>query len=117
MAAAESPSMAPKRPRRVRTGGPQNGDFGVNGSLTPRTERETADVAGAAARMLRALARRAEAGDLQALTHLEALSKLLQDEQLRAAHGLNLAAGYSWGEIGRACGITRQAAHQRWGAR
>jgi hypothetical protein len=26
------------------------------------------------------------------------------------------ACGYSWAEIGSRLGITRQAAHQRWGA-
>jgi hypothetical protein len=25
-------------------------------------------------------------------------------------------AGFSWGDIGRACGMSRQAARQRWGA-
>ena len=48
-------------------------------------------------RVLRAYARRVGDGDVA-----------------EAVKGLR-ACGYSWAEIGSRLGITRQAAHQRWG--
>lgn len=101
--------------RRARTDAVLDGGSGANRSLTPKRQREAAELAGAAARMLRALSRRAEAGDVQALVCLRDLDRTMGLEQLRAAHGLNVQHGYSWAEIGLACGISRQGAFQRWG--
>jgi len=117
MRAAESPATAPTRRQRVRTGGPRNGGLGVNGSLTPRTPRETTDVAAGIARMIRGLSRRAEAGDLAAITALRELDQVVSVEALRAAHALNVVHGYTWAEIGRATQLSRQGAQQRWGNR
>lgn len=65
--------------------------------------------------MLRGLSRRAESGDLEALRGLHDLDRKVGLEMLRAAHGLHVQHGYSWTEIGLSCGITKQAAHGRWG--
>jgi hypothetical protein len=94
-----------------------DGGFGVNTALTPKRRREASEIGGMVGRMLRALARRAESGDLEALRVLRDLEVNVQMEQLRAARGLNVQHGYSWGEIGLAIGISRQAAHHRWGQR
>ena len=68
------------------------------------------------ARVLRSLARRAEAGDIGALEELVNLQGDLERAIDQAARGLHAAPGlYSWGEIGRWLGITRQAARQRFG--
>lgn len=108
-------AMAPTEEQRAGAGSVPGGGNGANRSLTPKRQRDAAEVASAAARMLRALSRRAEAGDVQALVCLRDLDRTMGLEQLRAAHGLNVQHGYSWAEIGLACGISRQAAFQRWG--
>jgi len=117
MRAAEVAVTAEEGARRPIPHPAQNGGFGVNVKLTPKRRREAAEIGGMVARMLRALARRAESGDLEALRVLCDLEKNIQLDQLRAARGLNIQHGYSWGEIGLAIGITRQAAHRRWGQR
>lgn len=78
-------------------------------------EREAPEVAAACIRMMRALARRAGHGELEALEALAAL-QLSVDQQLGAA-----VAGYregpaeaSWTTVGSILGITRQSAHERF---
>lgn len=78
-------------------------------------EREAPEVSAACIRMMRALARRAGQGELEALEALAAL-QLSVDQQLGAA-----VAGYregpaeaSWTTIGSVLGITRQSAHERF---
>ena len=115
MRAAESPDLAAKGTRRTRARRARNGGFGVNERLTHRTPRQADDVAAGISRMLRGLSRRAEGGDLEALRCLQDLDRTIGLELLRAAHGLHVQHGYSWTEIGLACGVSRQAAHQRWG--
>jgi hypothetical protein len=67
-------------------------------------------------RVARSLARRAEGGDIDALEELVKLQRDLDDYIDTAARGLHGEPGrYSWGEIGRWLGITRQAARQRFG--
>lgn len=96
------------------TGPVPGGGSGVNGSLTPRHDRESADLAAAIARMVRGLGRRAGEGDLQALVEMKGLEQTLARELLRAAQALHNRHGYSWQDVGIAAGMTRQAAHQRW---
>ncbi len=72
-------------------------------------------MAAAVGRLLRALSRRAEAGDLQVVGHLRELDTQLSLELLRAVHGLHVQHGYSWAELGLAAGISRQGAQRRWG--
>lgn len=64
-------------------------------------------------RMLRALARRAAEGDLEAIEQLAELQQTLTDTTRQAGAGLH-AFGYSWTEIAAATGTTRQAARQRF---
>lgn len=65
-------------------------------------------------RVIRAYGRRIASGDIEALTELAALSAELDHATARAVAGLR-SHGYSWAEIARVLGVTRQAAHQRWG--
>ena len=94
--------------------------FGVKAGLTPapgRTRRryvENTDYAAFAARILRAHGRRVAEGDIEALPELVELSVQLEDAITAAVTGLR-DRGYSWADIATRLGITRQAAHQRWG--
>lgn len=108
-------STAPKSAQRVRLGPTQNGGFTVNGRLTRNPDREARGTGDMIRRMVRSLSRRAEHGDLQAIVELRKLDAVVALETLRAVHALNVGHGYSWAEIGLAAGMTRQAAHQRWG--
>jgi hypothetical protein len=65
-------------------------------------------------RVIAAAGRRVAAGDVDALPELAALAGRVDDAMAAAVTGLR-AAGYSWAEIAARLGITRQAAHQRWG--
>src|SRR5690349_4439695 len=99
----------------------------VNGALTitppmalphPQARRrnvvENDDYAAFVQRIIRAYARRVAAGDVEALTAMVGLSTLLDEAIGDAVTGLR-SHGYSWTEISDRLGITRQAAHQRWG--
>jgi len=86
--------------------------------VTGRRQRryvETEEYVGMLHRMLAALGTRVAGADiamLAAMAGLPALVERLLGEtvtRLRADHG------YSWGDIGHALGITRQAAQQRFG--
>lgn len=77
--------------------------------------REAPELAAAAIRMMRALARRAGEGELEAL---EALSMLQDSVQLQLGAAV---AGYrespvqaSWTQVGEALGVSRQSAHERF---
>ena len=92
--------------------------FGVNPVLTvPRRSRpvvENDDYAAFARRVIRAHGRRIAAGDPDALAALVALAAEIDAATDEGVRGLR-AAGYSWAEIARRLGVTRQAAQQRWG--
>jgi DNA-directed RNA polymerase specialized sigma24 family protein len=75
---------------------------------------ENDEYAGFVRRIIRAFSRRIATGDVEALRDMVALSTLLDEEIGNAVKGLR-AHGYSWAEIADRLGITRQAAHQRWG--
>lgn len=82
----------------------------------PRLERESSDMAAMMARVLRAMVRRATAGDLDALYQLHQLSGQVGDAIRDAALGAHEGPGrYSWGEIGRELETSRQNARQRFG--
>ena len=67
-----------------------------------------------ARRVLRAYARRVATGDIEALHDLTDLAEQVETATRTAVIGLR-DTGYSWAEIAARLGITRQAAHQRWG--
>jgi hypothetical protein len=95
--------------------GPENGGFGVNPPLTPKRRREASEIGDMVARMTRALARRAEGGDLEALRALVRCELAVILAQRQAAKALHEDHGYSWGEIGLGLAISKQAAWKRWG--
>lgn len=66
------------------------------------------------ARAIRAASRRVADGDIEALGVLAGLGEELDDAITAAVNGLR-AEGYSWSEIGHQLGISKQAAHERWG--
>jgi hypothetical protein len=83
--------------------------------MKPKRDREAPELAAAAIRMMRALARRAGEGELEAL---EALATLTDSAAMQLGAAV---AGYregpaeaSWTDIGRALGMSRQSAHERW---
>ena len=83
--------------------------------MTARPYRETPDYLGGVQRMLRALGRRVADCDLEMLPAL-AECELLADELLGiAARQLHDSHDYSWTDIGRVLGMSRQAARQRFG--
>jgi hypothetical protein len=89
----------------------------VKPRLTPHRRRDVVENDAYAAftqRVIRAYARRVATGDVEALTDLVSLATQLDNAILQAVTGLR-ACGYSWTEIATRLGITRQAAHQRWG--
>lgn len=74
---------------------------------------ESPELGDAIVRMLRALVRRAGDGDTEALEQLarvDVLGSTLLTEGARAAY----EKGYSWGDIGRLLGTTRQSAWERF---
>jgi hypothetical protein len=89
----------------------------VNRRLTPNRRRDVVENDAYAAftrRVIAAYARRIATGDVEALTDFVRLATQLDTAILQAVTGLR-ACGYSWSEIATRLGITRQAAHQRWG--
>ena len=65
-------------------------------------------------RVLRAYSRRIAHGDIEAVTAMTALADQLDTAITDAITRLR-ACGYSWADIARPLGLTRQAAQQRWG--
>jgi hypothetical protein len=92
----------------------------VKGSLTPkRRDRvvENPEYAAFAARILRAAARRVADGDVEGLAGLVALRCELDAAISEAVQGLRSPKwSYSWADIARVLGTTRQAAQQRYGS-
>ena len=89
----------------------------VKDHLTPKRRSrhvENDEYAAFTRRVLRAYARRIAAGDIDAITELSSLYGEVEAALGRAVLGLRLL-GYSWADIGNRLGVTRQAAHQRWG--
>jgi DNA-directed RNA polymerase specialized sigma24 family protein len=75
---------------------------------------ENDDYAAFARRILAAYGRRVAQGDVEALRALINLGRDIEQATDTAVTGLR-AHGYSWTEIADRLGISRQAAHQRWG--
>lgn len=88
----------------------------VAGGAEPRERRvvETDDFGRFARRILRAYARRVADRDIEALTGLAALRDEVDAAIVDAVRGLH-GNPYSWTDIGRALGVSRQAAQMRFG--
>lgn len=100
---------APARERR----------FTVNKPLTPNQPRrvvENDDYAAFLRRVLRAYSRRVAAGDIEAIADMATLADEITAATKGAITRLRATHGYSWADIARRLGITRQAAQQRWGS-
>lgn len=89
----------------------------VKRSLTTNRERrvvENDDFGAFFLRILMAFRRRVARGDIEALTALwEARTEL--DREIHAAVSGLRAHDWSWSEIGKRVGMSKQAAQQRWG--
>jgi hypothetical protein len=69
-------------------------------------------------RMLRAMARRvATDGDIEGLADMVKMQDELGELIAETVRSLRDDHGYSWAEVGRETGMTRQSAHERWGRR
>jgi hypothetical protein len=104
-------------PVMTMTSHPREHDSGVKPRLTPRRRRTVTENDGYAAflrRAIRAFGRRIAAGDIDALADAAFLAAQLDTTIQTAVSGLR-DRGYSWADIGRQLGVTRQAAQQRWG--
>ncbi|SDT38135.1 hypothetical protein [Actinoplanes derwentensis] len=89
---------------------------------TPRKrasrQTETAEFDAFARRILRAYSRRVAAGDVEALASLSTLAVELDVVTRLAVAGLRAKPySYSWDEIARRLGVSKQAAQQRYGER
>jgi hypothetical protein len=83
-----------------------------------RRHTETAEFDAFARRILRAYARRVADGDVEALASLTALSTEVDAVVRLAVAGLrHKPYSYSWDEIARRLGVSKQAAQQRYGQR
>lgn len=82
--------------------------------VTRKREREAPEVGAMAGRVLRALVRRAEAGDGEALEQLLALEDQIAGAIKDAGRGLH-RFGYSFTELGSIAGVSRQSARERFG--
>jgi hypothetical protein len=65
-------------------------------------------------RMIKAYAKRIGESDVEELPRMIDMHRVLDEGLDRAVAGLR-KFGYSWGEIAKRTGTTRQGAQQRWG--
>lgn len=91
-------------------------------TTSPRPEKtrkvvEAAEYFAFARRILRAASRRVADRDIEALAGLVALRADIDAEIAKAVDQLRTedGGGYSWADIARVTGTTRQAAQQRYG--
>ncbi|MEV0618581.1 hypothetical protein AB0I81_35000 [Nonomuraea sp. NPDC050404] len=76
---------------------------------------ENPDYAAFLKRIIRAYSKRIAEGDIEALGDLAGVVAELDHAIAQAVIQLRAQHGYSWTDIARPLGITRQAAQQRWG--
>lgn len=79
-----------------------------------RREREVPEYAGMVRRVIRAHGRRVAAADPEDLVELVEMRDVVEEAISEAVSGLR-SGGCSWGQIGRALGLSRQAVRQRYG--
>ncbi|WP_327580668.1 hypothetical protein OHA25_32030 [Nonomuraea sp. NBC_00507] len=76
---------------------------------------ENPDYAAFLKRIIRAYTKRIAEGDIEALADLTGVVAELDHAIAQAVIQLRAEHGYSWADIARPLGLTRQAAQQRWG--
>jgi hypothetical protein len=89
----------------------------VNRRLTRKRrtrEREIPEYAGMVRRVIRAHGRRCGGADPEDLQGLVSMRDTVEEAIVDAVAGLRLS-GFSWDQIGRALGMTKQAVHKRYG--
>lgn len=97
--------------------------MGTRKTTTKRQRKtyEAPDMAAFVRRTMRAMVRRAEAGDLEVISALQSIRDAVDAAMVDAATGLRtpdqFGHAYSWTDIGRELSITRQTAQQRFGQR
>lgn len=79
-----------------------------------KRRHEAPEVAAASKRFMRALVRRAAEGDTEALEGLVDLQAVLQECITEAGRALHDQADYSYTDLARVLGISRQGARQRF---
>ncbi len=97
----------------------------VNPSLTPADvprsaasgRVENSSDASMLSRMIRAYGRRVADSDPDDLATMLALRDEFDLAVAAGVRGMRENYGYSWADIGRAAGMTRQAAHEKWGGK
>jgi hypothetical protein len=103
-------SAAPDQPESVNPGLTPN----RLARKRPKKDRETPEYADMVERMITAYGRRVGAGDVEELPRMIEMHRKLDEAIATAVAGLR-DFGYSWAEIAKRTGTTRQAAQQRWG--
>lgn len=103
----------------TRVGCPHNGSA-VRQRLTsprrrPRRHRETGEFAEMVLRIIRAYGRRVAAGDPEDLKVMLACRAEMDSAIADAIRTAREHIGWTWTDVGRAAGITKQSAHERWG--
>lgn len=83
--------------------------------MTRRREVETDEFMAFARRIVRAAGKRVGDGDPVDLAGLVAVRREFEAIEVLAVQAMREKHGYSWAEIGRDLGITRQAAQQFYG--
>ena len=76
---------------------------------------ENSEYTAFARRIIRAHGRRVANGDPVDLAELVGLRADMDQVIRQAVHGMRETHGYSWADIGRELGMTRQAAQQQYG--
>lgn len=87
----------------------------VKANLTAKPVRDSDEYAGMLRRMIRAFGRRVGEGDPDDLAELVALRGYLDDVITQAVKDQRSVSGYSWADVARGLGTSRQAAQERYG--
>jgi hypothetical protein len=82
---------------------------------TPKRRKENPEYAEMVRRILGAWGRRVAAGDIEHLMLFREILDAAERDLTTAVAGLR-GQGYSWADIGRGLGMTKQGAHRRFGS-
>lgn len=108
----------------ARLAAPAPAPAGVRSTLTPQRRRrkrarrpvEATDYAAMMRRLIRAYGRRVADADVEDLADMLAVRAELDEAIASAVRVSRERWGRSWADIGRAAGVTKQTAHERWGS-